>query len=126
MIIIHYMNENTPSDSQPSAKPPGGSAPTAWSCPLEDDSSHCAAAHWPPPSGAPTLCPCVLACSGCVCESAPSYACDAEASNCGDGLSCIVGVCRQPCMSLDDTSCPEGTMCFGVEVRGDDLGFWCG
>jgi hypothetical protein len=62
----------------------------------------------------------------CACEGDDPNACDATLSNCGDPLSCIAGSCRQACTSVDDTSCPEGTTCVGLEIGGVDLGFWCG
>jgi len=62
----------------------------------------------------------------CACEGEDPNACDATQSNCGDPLSCIAGFCRQECASVDDTSCPEGTACIGIEIDGVDLGFWCG
>jgi hypothetical protein len=62
----------------------------------------------------------------CACEGDDPNMCDAATSNCGDALSCVTGSCRQACTGVDDTSCPTGTTCFGLEIDGEDLGFWCG
>ncbi len=61
----------------------------------------------------------------CTCEGADPNACSADSSTCGAPLSCIVGGCRRACTDLDDESCPDGTVCIGIEVEGVDLGFWC-
>jgi len=40
-------------------------------------------------------------------------------------LPCVAGSCRRACEDLDDTSCPSETTCIGLDIGGEDLGFWC-
>jgi hypothetical protein len=61
----------------------------------------------------------------CACDGADPNLCTDAQSNCDAPLSCVAGECRTACTGLDDTSCPPGSACIGIEIDDDGEQFWC-